>query len=344
MKYTASVAAIAVAMAALTSAAVAQDKPTIAFVVNGPSDFWKLTEAGVATAQGELRRRRHCSSAIPSVADAAMQQRRRGRSRSPPASTLSPFRSWIRRPRPTRSTSAAARFRTSPSTRDAAAVQPRCLFRFVQRRARQEGRRADEDGHAGKRRQVHGLRRSARCRQCHGTHRRATMKPWPVPASSSSTSAATTSTRPAPAPTSMTCSLPIPTVNCMVGFYSYNPPRIYEALRDAGKLGPITVVGFDEDPITLGAVKEGSFAGTVVQQPFEWGYAGLEADRQLPQGRQVRRSRPMASSSSRASGHARTTSTPFQADLRGQARARNRFTRSQRPQPSVAPAAFLSPP
>jgi ribose transport system substrate-binding protein len=65
-----------------------------------------------------------------------------------------------------------------------------------------------------------------------------------------------------------------PDVTCMVGFYSYNPPRIYEALRDAGKLGQITVVGFDEDPITLGAVAEGSFAGTVVQQPFEWGYQG----------------------------------------------------------------------
>ncbi|MBI4920842.1 MAG: substrate-binding domain-containing protein, partial [Devosia nanyangense] len=65
-----------------------------------------------------------------------------------------------------------------------------------------------------------------------------------------------------------------PDINCMVGFYSYNPPRIYEALRDAGKLGQITVVGFDEDPITLGAVKEGSFAGTVVQQPFVWGYGG----------------------------------------------------------------------
>jgi ribose transport system substrate-binding protein len=65
-----------------------------------------------------------------------------------------------------------------------------------------------------------------------------------------------------------------PEVNCMVGFYSYNPPRMYEALRDAGKLGEITVVAFDEDPITLGAVKEGSFAGTVVQQPYEWGYQG----------------------------------------------------------------------
>jgi len=68
----------------------------------------------------------------------------------------------------------------------------------------------------------------------------------------------------------------MPDVNCMVGFYSYNPPKIYEALQAAGKLGAITVVAFDEDPITLGAVKEGSFASTVVQQPFEWGYQGMK--------------------------------------------------------------------
>jgi ribose transport system substrate-binding protein len=68
----------------------------------------------------------------------------------------------------------------------------------------------------------------------------------------------------------------MPEITCMVGFYSYNPPRIYEALKDAGKLGEITVIAFDEDPITLGAVREGSFAGTVVQQPFEWGYQGMK--------------------------------------------------------------------
>ncbi len=67
-----------------------------------------------------------------------------------------------------------------------------------------------------------------------------------------------------------------PEINCMVGFYSYNPPKIYEALQAAGKLGQITVIAFDEDPVTLGAVKEGSFAGTVVQQPFEWGYQGMK--------------------------------------------------------------------
>ncbi|MBB5221799.1 ribose transport system substrate-binding protein [Amaricoccus macauensis] len=67
-----------------------------------------------------------------------------------------------------------------------------------------------------------------------------------------------------------------PEITCMVGFYSYNSPKIYEALQAAGKLGSITVVGFDEDPVTLGAVKEGSFVSTVVQQPFEWGYQGMK--------------------------------------------------------------------
>lgn len=67
-----------------------------------------------------------------------------------------------------------------------------------------------------------------------------------------------------------------PEVDCMVGFYSYNPPKIYEALQAAGRLGDMTVIAFDEDPITLGAVREGSFAGTVVQDPYQWGYQGMQ--------------------------------------------------------------------
>ena len=67
-----------------------------------------------------------------------------------------------------------------------------------------------------------------------------------------------------------------PDINCMVGFYSYNTPQIYAALKDAGKLGKITIIGFDGDPVTLGGVKEGTIAGTVVQQPFEWAYQGMK--------------------------------------------------------------------
>ncbi len=67
-----------------------------------------------------------------------------------------------------------------------------------------------------------------------------------------------------------------PQVTCMVGFYSYNTPQIYAALKEAGELGKITVVGFDGLPATLGGVKEGTIAATVVQQPFLWAYQGMK--------------------------------------------------------------------
>ena len=66
-----------------------------------------------------------------------------------------------------------------------------------------------------------------------------------------------------------------PDIDCMVGIYSYNTPRIYEVLKDSGKLGEIKIIGFDEDPITLGGVREGTIAGTVVQDPYEWGHRGM---------------------------------------------------------------------
>ena len=45
--------------------AQAADKKTLAFVVNGASDFWKAAEAGVKKAQGELPNYNSCSN-IPS--------------------------------------------------------------------------------------------------------------------------------------------------------------------------------------------------------------------------------------------------------------------------------------
>jgi ribose transport system substrate-binding protein len=67
-----------------------------------------------------------------------------------------------------------------------------------------------------------------------------------------------------------------PDVNCMLGIYSYNIPQIYQALKEGGALGKITVTGFDDDAITLGGIKEGTVAGTVVQQPYIWGYQGMK--------------------------------------------------------------------
>ena len=45
---------VAAALLGLAGASQSQDKKTLAFVVNGASDFWKAAEAGVKKAQGEL--------------------------------------------------------------------------------------------------------------------------------------------------------------------------------------------------------------------------------------------------------------------------------------------------
>jgi ribose transport system substrate-binding protein len=75
-----------------------------------------------------------------------------------------------------------------------------------------------------------------------------------------------------------------PDINCMIGIYSYNIPQIYQALKENNALGKITVTGFDDDPITLGGIKEGTVVGTVVQQPFEWGYQGMKLMAKILEG------------------------------------------------------------
>src|ERR1044072_3350856 len=64
-------AALAFAIAAVAGA---QEKKQLAFVVNGASDFWKLAEAGVKKAQGELPNY-ELSLKYPEQAAAAIQQR-----------------------------------------------------------------------------------------------------------------------------------------------------------------------------------------------------------------------------------------------------------------------------
>ena len=64
-------AALAIAIA---TAATAADKKTLVFVVNGASDFWKIAEAGVKKAQGELPNY-DLQFKYPEQAAAAVQQR-----------------------------------------------------------------------------------------------------------------------------------------------------------------------------------------------------------------------------------------------------------------------------
>ncbi|MGE3809352.1 MAG: sugar-binding protein [Gemmataceae bacterium] len=71
---------------------------------------------------------------------------------------------------------------------------------------------------------------------------------------------------------------------CLIGLWQYNPPAILTAVREAKKLGTIKIVGFDEDENTLIGIKEGHIDGTVVQQPFEFGYQSVKLMAQLAKG------------------------------------------------------------
>jgi ribose transport system substrate-binding protein len=66
-----------------------------------------------------------------------------------------------------------------------------------------------------------------------------------------------------------------PEVAGLVGLWSYNGPAILNAVKDAGKTGQVKIIAFDEDDETLTGVKSGAIIGTVVQQPFEFGYQSM---------------------------------------------------------------------
>jgi ribose transport system substrate-binding protein len=65
-------------------------------------------------------------------------------------------------------------------------------------------------------------------------------------------------------------------VGCMVGLFEYEPPLILEAVRSAGMLGKVAMVGFDENEATLQGIVDGHIHGTVVQNPYEYGRRSLE--------------------------------------------------------------------
>jgi ribose transport system substrate-binding protein len=67
-----------------------------------------------------------------------------------------------------------------------------------------------------------------------------------------------------------------PDIAGLVGLWSYNGPAIVSAVREAGKIGKVKIVAFDEEDETLSGIKEGAIYATVVQQPFEFGYRSIE--------------------------------------------------------------------
>lgn len=66
-----------------------------------------------------------------------------------------------------------------------------------------------------------------------------------------------------------------PNLGCMVGLFAYNIPNCLTAVREAGKLGQIKLVSFDEADDTLQGIKDGHVHGTVSQQPYKYGYESV---------------------------------------------------------------------
>ena len=64
-------------------------------------------------------------------------------------------------------------------------------------------------------------------------------------------------------------------LDCMVGLFAYNIPCCIEALKTAGKLGQVQLVSFDEADATLAGIEGGTVHGTVVQNPYEYGWQSV---------------------------------------------------------------------
>jgi ribose transport system substrate-binding protein len=271
MKYIASVAAIAVAALSLTGAAIAQDKPQLAFVANGASDFWKAAEAGMAKAQAELPDYtlvfKYPDQSSVANQQALMDNLATAGVKAIMVSAVDP-----------KATDVLDKIagETSLFTTDSDAPNSKRIA-YIGSSNVDAGKQAAE---IAKKAMPNG----AKCMGFVGLLDAANFKERAQGFTEglAGTNITLVDTKgdgidQTRAKANVSDVLAAnPDINCMVGFYSYNTPRIYEALKDAGMLGKITVVGFDDDPITLGGIKEGTIAGTVVQQPFEWAYQGFK--------------------------------------------------------------------
>ena len=263
---------VAFAIALGTGSAVAADKKVLAFVVNGASDFWKIAEAGVKKAQGELPNY-DLQLKYPEQAAAAVQQRMMDDLVAAGAAGImvSAVDPKNQVEHLNKIASQALLFTTdsdAPNSKRIAYIGSsnvdlgKDAGKLMLKALPNGGKCVGFVGLPGAdnaRERIEGVKETIKgskvelvdVRGDEIDQTRAKRNVEDILAA-------------------------MPDISCMVGFYSYNTPRIYEVLKEAGRLGDIKVIAFDEDPITLGGVREGTIAGTVVQQPYEWGYQGMK--------------------------------------------------------------------
>jgi ribose transport system substrate-binding protein len=72
---------------------------------------------------------------------------------------------------------------------------------------------------------------------------------------------------------------------CLAGLWNSNPPACLQAVLERYKdKAPVKIVGFDENPETLKGIADGHIYGTVVQQPFLFGYESVKVLAKVAQG------------------------------------------------------------
>ncbi len=66
-----------------------------------------------------------------------------------------------------------------------------------------------------------------------------------------------------------------PEIDGLIGLYGYNGPAILDAVKEAGKVGKVKIVAFDEFEKTLQGVADGSIHATIIQDPYQYGYEAV---------------------------------------------------------------------
>ena len=67
-----------------------------------------------------------------------------------------------------------------------------------------------------------------------------------------------------------------PDVACLVGLWEYNPPALLRAVRNSPDAKKPAIVAFDEHADTLSGIQKDEIVGSVVQNPFEFGYQSIK--------------------------------------------------------------------
>ena len=73
-------------------------------------------------------------------------------------------------------------------------------------------------------------------------------------------------------------------LDAMVGLFAYNIPNCLAAVKEAGKLGQIRLISFDEQDGTLQGIIDGHVHGTVSQQPYMYGFDSVRVLAALARG------------------------------------------------------------